>query len=91
MGIGILSIFGMGEKTALAWELIFIVDFVLFAFYIAHWEKYTTSIMYLPWAYDISQIVSSIYYRPKKTGYPYAIEKGFFTLFIFHCFSCSEI
>lgn len=58
MGIGILSIYGVGENTASQWELIFIVVVVLFAFYVAHWEKYTTSVMFLPWAYDVSQIVS---------------------------------
>ncbi|XP_057314449.1 ethanolaminephosphotransferase 1-like [Hydractinia symbiolongicarpus] len=56
MGIGILSIYGVGEKTASQWELIFIVVVVLFAFYVAHWEKYTTSVMFLPWAYDVSQL-----------------------------------
>lgn len=58
MGVGILSIFGISERTATSWEFIYIQTVVLVAFYLAHWEKYTTSVMYLPWAYDISQLVS---------------------------------
>jgi ethanolaminephosphotransferase len=29
---------------------------VLGAFYVSHWEKYVTGIMYLPWLYDIMQL-----------------------------------
>ena len=32
---------------------------VLGAFYVSHWEKYVTGIMYLPWLYDIMQLVGS--------------------------------
>ena len=56
MGIGILSLFGLGDDTVWHWECYFIIVTVLFGFYIAHWEKYNTSVMFLPWAYDISQI-----------------------------------
>lgn len=27
------------------------------AFVISHWEKYNTGVLYLPWAYDLSQVV----------------------------------
>ena len=27
-------------------------------FLASHWEKYNTKILYLPWGYDVSQIVS---------------------------------
>lgn len=56
MALGIFSCFGVSESTASPMELYFVFVIVLYAFYFSHWEKYTTSIMYLPWAYDISQI-----------------------------------
>lgn len=59
MAIGIFSIFGISENTALSWEIVILFIVVLFGFYVAHWEKYTTSILYLPWAYDVSQIFLS--------------------------------
>ena len=58
MTLGILSLFGLGEKTAQPWEVLFILYVILGAFWIAHWEKYNTSVLFLPWAYDLSQIVS---------------------------------
>ena len=27
-------------------------------FYFTHWEKYNTGILYLPWGYDLSQLVA---------------------------------
>ena len=58
MGIGIFSCFGVSDKTASEVELFFLAVVVFYAFYFSHWEKYTTNVMYLPWAYDISQFVS---------------------------------
>ena len=71
MGIGILSIFGLNEDTASVYELVFIQTFVLLAFYIAHWEKYTTSVLYLPWAYDISQLVIMFFYSSVSKQYTF--------------------
>ena len=59
MAISILSLFGTGPFTATKWEVFLLIIVVLFAFYVAHWEKYNTGVMFLPWAYDISQIVST--------------------------------
>ena len=58
MAIGIFSCFGVSTATASELELFFVAVVVFYAFYFSHWEKYTTNIMYLPWAYDLSQIVS---------------------------------
>ena len=30
-----------------------------FNFWVSHWEKYNTGILYLPWMFDIAQTVSS--------------------------------
>jgi len=51
-----VSCFGIGAHSVVQIDFVFIFYFTLFAFNIAHWEKYTTSVMFLPWAYDISQI-----------------------------------
>jgi len=61
MAIGICSCFGVSDVTAQPTELFLLVAGILYAFYFSHWEKYTTSIMYLPWAYDVSQIVSQCF------------------------------
>ncbi|XP_066918455.1 ethanolaminephosphotransferase 1-like [Clytia hemisphaerica] len=60
MAIGIFSCFGVSTATASELELFFVAVVVFYAFYFSHWEKYTTNVMYLPWAYDISQIWLSI-------------------------------
>lgn len=31
---------------------------VFINFYLAHWEKYNTGVLYLPWSYDFSMVVS---------------------------------
>ena len=30
---------------------------VVATFYLTHWEKYITGVLYLPWLYDVSQLV----------------------------------
>lgn len=32
----------------------YVVWMVFFNFYISHWEKYLTGVLYLPWGYDLS-------------------------------------
>ena len=32
---------------------------ILAGFYLSHWEKYITGILYLPWIYDVLQLVCS--------------------------------
>lgn len=74
MGIGIFSCFGVSNETASEVELFFLAVAVFYAFYFSHWEKYTTNVMYLPWAYDVSQFVS-IYFK-------------LFALCFCRCFNC---
>ena len=38
---------------------IILLIFICFSFYVAHWEKYSTGILYLPWMFDIAQLVST--------------------------------
>lgn len=43
-------------------EMYFIHINVFLSFYLSHWEKYNTGIMYLPWAYDFSMVGGTILY-----------------------------
>ena len=59
MPAAIYSVFGRGD-FALPPDRVFYGAFIsVFVTFIAsHWEKYNTGVLYLPWGYDISQIVS---------------------------------
>lgn len=53
----VYSIFGRGESGVGVKTLYYILWVVLFSFILSHWEKYNTGILFLPWGYDISQVV----------------------------------
>lgn len=53
----VYSIFGRGESGVGVATLYYILWVVLFSFILSHWEKYNTGILFLPWGYDISQVV----------------------------------
>ena len=54
-----MSLFTIVSTTVHAIDEFYIAMLVLMAgFFISHWEKYNTSVLYLPWAYDVSQVVS---------------------------------
>ena len=58
MPVGMYSIFARGDYSLESIYMLFIVLGVMLTFIISHWEKYNTGVLYLPWAYDVSQIVS---------------------------------
>lgn len=31
---------------------------ILFNFHVSHWEKYNTGVLYLPWGYDLGELLS---------------------------------
>lgn len=53
----VYSVFGQGESGVGVATLYYILWVVLFSFILSHWEKYNTGILFLPWGYDISQVV----------------------------------
>ena len=57
--ISLFSLFGHGSHSVTLWELYRLMLACLVGFYVAHWEKYNTGTLFLPWTYDASQIVSS--------------------------------
>ncbi|CAL1265218.1 unnamed protein product [Larinioides sclopetarius] len=51
------SVFGCGEYSCTQLRVFFILWSVHLCFIFSHWEKYNTGVLYLPWGYDISQMV----------------------------------
>lgn len=52
------SIFGRGPNSIPPIRMYYIVWMVLFNFFISHFEKYNTGVLYLPWGYDFGMWVS---------------------------------
>lgn len=56
--VTVYSIFGRGDTGVSVLVLYLLLWVVLFSFILSHWEKYNTGILFLPWGYDLSQVVS---------------------------------
>ncbi|CAG0905271.1 unnamed protein product [Cyprideis torosa] len=52
------SIFGIQDYSAT--RLYFCLWNVLICFYLSHWEKYNTGLLYLPWSYDFSMLTCAL-------------------------------
>ncbi|CAH0407013.1 unnamed protein product [Chilo suppressalis] len=52
------SIFGRDELSPL--RFFFVVWNIFINFYLTHWEKYNTGVMFLPWGYDFTMIGSCL-------------------------------
>lgn len=58
-----LNAFSIFGKDSVGVEQFYFIQIgTMVAFVISHWEKYNTGILYLPWAYDLSQIVLALVY-----------------------------
>lgn len=57
--MSLFSLFGHGPGIVSLLELYHIMLACLLGFFVAHWEKYNTGSLFLPWTYDASQLVSS--------------------------------
>ncbi|KAB7496605.1 Ethanolaminephosphotransferase 1 [Armadillidium nasatum] len=51
------SMFGRADYSISPFRFYFVLWNVLTTFYISHFEKYLTKVLFLPWGYDVSQIV----------------------------------
>ena len=58
MPVSVYSVFGRGNHSITPDRFIYILMGVMFTFVCSHWEKYNTGVLFLPWGYDISQLVS---------------------------------
>ncbi|KAL4703031.1 hypothetical protein ACJJTC_000476 [Scirpophaga incertulas] len=52
------SIFGRDELSPL--RFFFVLWNIFYNFYLTHWEKYNTGVMFLPWGYDFTMIGSCL-------------------------------
>ncbi|KAL7669483.1 hypothetical protein ACOME3_010138 [Neoechinorhynchus agilis] len=43
-------------------EFHFLLWFIYISFFISHWEKYNTGVLYLPWSYDLSMLLLALCY-----------------------------
>lgn len=58
--LSFFSVFGLCKARAIsAYTLYCILCVVLVTFVLSHWEKYNTGVLFLPWGYDFSQVVST--------------------------------
>jgi phosphatidylglycerophosphate synthase len=56
--IAMYSIYGRGEFGVNVFRVYLVSIGVMFCFILSHWEKYITGVLFLPWGYDLSQLVS---------------------------------
>lgn len=58
----IWSVFGRVDYSITPLRFYFVLWNVITCFYVSHWEKYLTKILFLPWGYDLSQIIIFVIY-----------------------------
>lgn len=58
----IYSIFGRADYSESPLRMLFVFWTIFLTFYLSHWEKYNTGILYLPWSYDASQVALFVLY-----------------------------
>lgn len=46
------SVFGRTDSSISPIRMYYIMWMIFFNFYVSHWEKYNTGVLYLPWGYD---------------------------------------
>ncbi|OPJ81232.1 hypothetical protein AV530_009677 [Patagioenas fasciata monilis] len=68
--VTVYSTFGRGSTGVSVFVLYLLLWVVLFSFILSHWEKYNTGILFLPWGYDISQVVSTDRGRSSASAEP---------------------
>uniref|UniRef100_A0A2P2I5U6 Ethanolaminephosphotransferase 1-like n=1 Tax=Hirondellea gigas TaxID=1518452 RepID=A0A2P2I5U6_9CRUS len=56
------SVFGRADFSISPIRFYFVLCNVLICFYTSHWEKYLTKVLFLPWGYDVSQVIIFVIY-----------------------------
>lgn len=94
------SIFGCGPSSIRPLRMYFVVWMVLFNFFISHFEKYNTGVLYLPWGYDLGMWGSTIMFFVtwlgtfqywKQTSLPFGIPLGLGLEFLLHASALSSV
>uniref|UniRef100_A0A0B7B1W3 Selenoprotein I n=1 Tax=Arion vulgaris TaxID=1028688 RepID=A0A0B7B1W3_9EUPU len=60
--VAIFCIFGRGELGVDVFRVFLCVVGIMLVFVLSHWEKYNTGVLFLPWGYDIGQILMTVVY-----------------------------
>ncbi|KAG4074977.1 hypothetical protein HA402_014556 [Bradysia odoriphaga] len=93
------SLFGRDDSSVPPIRMYYIMWMVFFNFYISHWEKYNTGVLYLPWGYDFSMWGSTLLYLTTWLGtyeiwkrtLPFGIAPGLAMEFILHISCLSSL
>lgn len=56
--ICLYSCFGRYDHSISTWRMFLVLWNILVSFYLSHWEKYITGVLFLPWGYDFGMLVS---------------------------------
>ncbi|KAF0302685.1 Ethanolaminephosphotransferase 1 [Amphibalanus amphitrite] len=60
--ITLFSVFGKLEYSIPPIRMFFCMWSVFMCFFLSHWEKYNTGLLFLPWGYDLSQVSMLLLY-----------------------------
>lgn len=93
------SVFGRCITSISPMRMYYICWMVFFNFYVSHWEKYNTGVLYLPWGYDLSMWGSTIMYMITwywgfefwKNDLPFGIPMGATMEFLLHISAMANI
>lgn len=86
------SVFGRSEHSISTLRLYFVLWNIFLNFYLSHWEKYNTGVLYLPWGYDVSMTMTVVMflitgfwgYEIWKFDLPYNLNAGHVAEFFFY-------
>ncbi|CAH0382606.1 unnamed protein product [Bemisia tabaci] len=80
------SIFGRSPPSIPPYRMFYICWHVFINFYLSHWEKYNTGVLFLPWSYDISMLMTTLLFLLTSfTGH------GFWKITIFNVLTLGKV
>ncbi|XP_055693042.1 ethanolaminephosphotransferase 1 [Lutzomyia longipalpis] len=93
------SIFGRVAPSIPPLRMFYITWMVFFNFYLSHWEKYNTGVLYLPWGYDLSMWGSTFMflityigtYTMWKAPFPFGLTSGAVMEAVLHVCALSSL
>lgn len=62
------SVFGRTDFSVSPTRMYFILWNVFITFYLSHWEKYNTGVLFLPWGYDASMVATILVFILASIG-----------------------
>ncbi|XP_033174561.1 ethanolaminephosphotransferase 1 [Bombus impatiens] len=68
ISVCMFSVFGRTDHSVSPLRMYFILWNVFISFYLTHWEKYNTGVLFLPWGYDLSMVGTIIVFVISSIG-----------------------